>query len=274
MKVVQFILLRLAFVLLCAWIFVVTWIHQAPVPWLLEQAQRGWLASWVPPAQKNLVNQLSPQAFNGTLGAGEASQLSLAGLQLDSVQWQLSWWRLALFWPRLSVHLGDTPLPWVLEATAAPWGSQVTLQAGSLEVLRGEALPLALQGRLEGQLRFIPTLGGGVFACQKLEGQWQGRVRVASPLQVDLGEVRLEPGCPQSQQLTWTLAAVKQDAHELHLQGQAEAGRWSFTATAQSAQEAQLGSLLQLLQWRPTRTINQGELAPGQEYEARGSGRF
>ena len=245
------------------WIFLVSLLVQAPAAWLVYQAQQGWLATYVPSDMRSNLDQLDAQAIQGRLGRGEMASLS----------WQLPWWRLALLHPQLEVQMGEQPLPWQLKVALRPTGQlDMQLQAGSLEVLQG--LPLAFQGRLEGQVEARLASQQGRLSCQKLSGEWQGVARLESPLQVDLGRILLQPRCASEDTLGWQLESQLQGEHRLHLDGQASLERWSFQAQAEVHEAAPLASLLNMLGWRSQGALREGELAPGQRLEARGGGRF
>lgn len=273
MKWIKKSVLGLLLVLVFGWVFLTSLVYQAPVSWLVYQAQQGWLAEQLPVETRQLLLQVNADAFEGHLGKGQANNLQLAGGEVARVEWQLSWWRLLFLNPALQVELGEEPLPWRLKASASPWGIyKLELEAGSLEVVQG--LPLAFLGRLEGKVVAHLAVNQKRMECVHLQGDWQGVVRLQSPMSFDLGRVSLQPSCPSEQQLGWQLSSAIQNEHQLELQGQASVESWSFTAQAQVHEEAELAALLRMLGWRVQGPIQEGGLAPGQRLEARGGGRF
>lgn len=261
--------------LLLIWIFLVTLIYQTPAAWLVYQAQAGIFSGYLPSEAHKLVQQLDVQAVQGRLGQGRIEALTLQGIDIQELHWSLSPWRLALLHPAIQVQLGAGPLPWKLDLALSPGGSlQLGLEPGSLEVIQGQALPLALQGRLEGRLNLKASLQQGQLSCQQLDGHWQGVVRLTQPMTIDLGRVQLEPECTSPQQLSWQLTSTISGEHHLNMSGEAGLDAWQFTAQAEVSEKAELGSLLRMLGWRDQGAIRDGELAPGQRLEARGGGRF
>ncbi|WP_404419659.1 type II secretion system protein N [Marinospirillum sp.] len=273
MKFLKKALLVLLLVFLLGWIFLTTLIHQAPMGWLVYQAQQGWISRYLPAQTLQQVKQLDAQAFEGHLGRGQARDLQMAGAEVALVKWQLPWWRLALLQPRLDVQLGEEPLPWQVRLALSPTGSvKLGVEAGSLEVIQG--LPVTLQGRLEGQLQAQFQVQEGQLQCLEFQGNWQGVIRLKNPMTVDLGRVGLEPACPAVDELHWHATSTIADEHELELEGQVTTERWSFTGEAWVDETAQMATLLRMLGWRNQSAAREGESAPGQRLEAKGSGRF
>lgn len=265
-KKLRTLLFGLLFLLLFSWIFLVTFIAQAPAEWLLFQAQN-----------KGLIKQLAWQNVQGSLSKGRAQRLDLPFISLEDVSWNLSIWRLALANPIIYLQIGNEVLdksilesnqPWQLQTSLLPWGSlTANLKAGDLALLKSNGFPWALKGELAGELNLQAKLQGQTLSCQSLTGSWQGDLTVLQPMPLDLGQVFLQPTCPDTQTLDWLLAAEQTSEHQINLEGQANAKtrRWSFTAQAKLEEQAKLQPALQMLGWRRD---NQGD------FQAKGSGRF
>ena len=273
MRHIKKVLFGLVALVVFSWLLMTSLVHQAPVGWLVYQAQQGSLGSDWPAEIRRPLLAIDAQAFQGSLGRGQAHNLHLAGVEVARLDWQVSWWRLATLNPVVKLQVGEEPLPWTMRLAINPAG-RVTLdvEAGSLEAVQG--LPVAFQGRLEGGLRARLDVAQEGISCQSVSGNWQGVARLHGPMQVDLGRVRLEPSCPAADAIAWQVTSQLTNEHRLDLQGQVNAQRWSFTAEAQVHDEAELAPLLQMLGWRRVGTLQEGELAPGQQLEARGGGRF
>lgn len=266
MKKLRTLLLGVLLLLVFSWIFLITFIAKAPAEWLLFQAQSN-----------GLIKQVAWQNVQGDLSKGSAQRLDLPFISLEDVSWNLSIWRLALANPAINLQVGSKELatgslesnqPWHLQASLLPWGSlTANLQAGDLALLRGNGLPWAMQGELTGQVSLTTNLAKKEVNCQKLSGNLTGRLKVLQPMPLDLGQVFLQPNCPDSQSLAWLLTAEQAGQHKLTLEGQAnvETRRWNFTAQAKLEEEAKLRPTLQMLGWRRD---NQGN------FQAKGSGRF
>ncbi|WP_027849568.1 type II secretion system protein N [Marinospirillum minutulum] len=264
-KKLRTFLLGVLFLLLFSWVFLVTFIALAPVEWLLLQTVAQTTAQAKQP-------QMTWQKIEGTLAKGSAERINLPGISLEDVSWNLPIWRLALALPQLNLSLGDENLAkngaWQLQASLTPWGSlSARLKAGDLALLRSNGLPWALEGVLAGELNLQAKLQGQMLSCQSLTGSWQGDLAVLQPMPLDLGQVFLQPSCPDSQTLDWKLTAKQTGEHQITLEGQAELAnrRWSFSGQAKLEEQAQLRPALQMLGWRRN---NQGE------FQGRGSGRF
>ncbi len=228
------------FLLLFSWVFLVTFIALAPVEWLLLQTVAQTTAQAKQP-------QITWQKIEGTLAKGSAERINLTGISLEEVSWNLPIWRLALAFPQLNLSLGDENLAknqaWQLQASLTPWGSlSARLKAGDLALLRSNGLPWALEGTLAGEINLQAKLQGQTLSCQSLTGSWQGGLKALQPMQLDLGQINLQPTCPKAQSLAWLL-----------------------TAEQALEEQAQLRPALQMLGWRRN---NQGE------FQGRGSGRF
>ncbi|GLR63077.1 type II secretion system protein N [Marinospirillum insulare] len=255
-KKLRTLLFGLLFLLLFSWIFLVTFIAQAPAEWLLFQAQN-----------KGLIKQLAWQNVQGSLSKGRAQRLELPFISLEDVSWNLSIWHLFLANPVINLQVGKDQ-SWQLQASLLPWGSlTANLKAGDLALLKSNGFPWALKGELAGELNLQAKLQGQTLSCQSLTGSWQGDLTVLQPMPLDLGRVFLQPTCPDTQTLDWLLAAEQTSEHQINLEGQANAKtrRWNFTAQAKLEEQAKLQPALQMLGWRRN---NQGE------FHAKGSGRF
>ncbi len=256
-KKLRTFLLGVLFLLLFSWVFLVAFIALAPVEWLLAQTKQP---------------QITWQKIEGTLAKGSAERINLPGISLEEVSWSLPIWRLALALPQLNLKLGNEQLAkneaWQLQASLTPWGSlAANLKAGDLALLRSNGLPWALEGTLAGEFNLQAKLEGQRLSCQSLTGSWQGGLKALQPMQLDLGQINLQPTCPKAQSLTWLLTAEQTGEHQINLEGQAELAnrRWGFSGQAKLEEQAQLRPALQMLGWRKN---NQGE------FQGRGSGRF
>lgn len=264
-KKLRTFLLGVLFLLLFSWVFLVAFIALAPVEWLLLQTVAQTTAQAKQP-------QMTWQKIEGTLAKGSAERINLPGISLEDVSWNLPIWRLALALPQLNLKLGNEQLAkneaWQLQASLTPWGSlSARLKAGDLALLKSNGLPWALEGILAGELNLQAKLQGQTLSCQSLNGSWQGGLKALQPMQLDLGQINLQPTCPKAQSLTWLLTAEQTAEHQINLEGQAELAnrRWSFSGQAKLEEQAQLRPALQMLGWRRN---NQGE------FQGRGSGRF
>ncbi len=267
------LLLGLLLLLACSWVFLVTLITTAPAEWLLFQAQQGLFGQQV--AQN--TQQVAWQKVQGTLSSGSAQRLDLTGISLEEVSWNLSTWRLALANPAINLQVGSEEIaagaleskqPWRLQASLLPWGRLIAnLQAGDLALLKSRGLPWALEGELVGGLNLNAKLAKQGLDCQQLSGNLTGPIKVLQPLQLELGQVFLQPTCPDAQTLDWLLTAEQSGQHKLTLEGQANAKtrRWNFTAQAKLEEPSKLRPALQMLGWRRD---NQGNL------QAKASGGF
>lgn len=259
------LLLGILLLLLFSWVFLVTFIAKTPVEWLLFQAQQGLFGQQV--AQS--TQQVTWQNVQGNLSKGSAQRLDLPFISLEDVSWNLSVWRLALANPVIYLQVGsDEEQAWRLQASLLPWSSlTANLKAGDLALLKSNGFPWALKGELVGELNLQAKLQGENLNCHALTGSWQGDLAVLQPMPLNLGQVFLQPRCPDSQTLDWKLTAEQAGEHQINLEGQANAKthRWNFTAQAKLEEQAKLQSALQMLGWRRD---NQGNL------QAKGSGRF
>lgn len=267
-------LLFLPLALLFCWLLLVALIWQAPVAWLVQQAQSGLLSNTLAPAQRQQLQQIRWQQLDGRLGRGRAVELQLPGVVVSQLEWRVPFWCLLLLWPAAELKLGqDSPL--VLHLNALPTGTVgLRLQGGALDALKGSPLPWALDGQLDGQLYYRMRLTAAGPECLDAGGQLTGPLQVLQPLPMNLGEVQLGLNCQPGQLASWSLLAKRAEQHQVALQGQAEAGRWRFEASAEVRDGAELQSILRLLNWRVQGPVGQGELAPGQVYRATGSGRL
>lgn len=261
-KKLRTFLLGVLFLLLFSWVFLVAFIALAPVEWLLLQTVAQTTAQAKQP-------QMTWQKIEGTLAKGSAERINLPGISLEDVSWNLPIWRLALANPVIYLQVGsDEEQPWRLQASLLPWGSlTANLKAGDLALLRSNGLPWALEGILAGELNLQAKLQGQRLSCQSLTGSWQGGLKALQPMQLDLGQINLQPTCPKAQSLAWLLTAQQDSQHQINLEGQAELAnrRWRFSGQAKLEEQAQLRSALQMLGWRRN---NQGE------FQGKGSGRF
>lgn len=260
--------------LLFCWLFVVTLIWQAPVAWLVQQAQSGLLSGYLARAQRQQLQQVRWQQLDGSLGRGQALELQLPGVVISQVEWRVPFWRLLLLWPAAELRLGGLD-PLQVSLSVLPTGSiNLKLQGGALDAVRGFPLPWALDGQLDGQLHYRARLTPAGPECLSAGGQLAGPLQVLQPLPMNLGEVQLGLNCQSGQLVSWSLLANRAGQHQVSLQGQAEAGRWRFEAGAEVRDGAELQTILRLLNWRVQGPVGQGELMPGQVYKATGSGRF
>lgn len=274
MRILRRGLLFLPLALLFCWLLLVALIWQAPVAWLVQQAQSGVLSSYLAPAQRQQLQQVRWQQLDGSLGRGQAVALQLPGMVVSQVQWRVSFWRLLLLWPAAELQLGQEA-PMALRLSALPTGRvKLRLQGGGLDALRGHPLPWALDGQLDGQLHYTARLTPAGPECLGAGGQLTGPLQVLQPLPMNLGEVQLGLNCQPGQLAGWSLLANRAGQHQVSLQGEAGAGQWRFEAGAQVREGAELQGILRLLNWRVQGEVSQGELVPGQVYRATGSGRF
>lgn len=252
------LLLGLLLLLACSWVFLVTFIAKAPVEWLLFQAQSN-----------GLIKQIAWQNIQGSLSKGSAQRLDLPFISLEDVSWNFSVGRLALANPTVNLQVGNhEEQPWRLNASLLPWGSlSANLAAGDLALLKSNGFPWALEGILVGEFNLQAKLQGQSISCQSLTGNWQGGLKALQPMPLDLGQVFLQPTCPEAQKLAWLLTAEQANEHQLTLEGEANAKthRWNFTAQAKLEEASKLQPALQMLGWR---SDNQGDL------QAKGSGGF
>jgi len=259
------LLLGILLLLLFSWVFLVTFIAKTPVEWLLFQAQQGLFGQQV--AQS--TQQVTWQNVQGNLSKGSAQRLDLPFISLEDVSWDLSMWRLTLANPVIYLQVGsDEEQPWRLQASLLPWGSlTANLKAGDLVLLKSNGFPWALKGELAGELNLQAKLQRENLNCHALTGSWQGDLAVLQPMPLSLGQIFLQPSCPDSQTLDWKLTAEQAGEHQINLEGQAKAKthRWNFTAQAQLEEQAKLQPALQMLGWRRD---NQGN------FQAKGSGRW
>lgn len=256
MRLLWPLLKYLLFPLLLCWLFIVTLVVQAPIGWLAWKAQQHQL----------LPAGVSWQQLEGRIGKGQVTGLRVQGVELDSLRWSVPSWRLLLVIPRLDVRLISEQQDWLLQLNTSPLGSiKGHLQPGGMDVLRGQPLPISLQGQLQGQLDFAMQLQQGQLTCSDLQGELSGEVQVLQPMDIELGQVSFKPVCRTEQQLEWLFSSELKDQHQLQINGQMAHNTWSFTALADTQENAAITPILQLLQWRAQ---------PGGRYSAQGSGRF
>jgi len=248
-------------VILFSWAFLVAFIVQAPVDWLVVQAQ-----------QKGFIQQVTWKNIEGSLAKGSVKRIDLPGISLENLGWHLPVWRLVLGFPQLNLKLAadfsEKNEIWQLQAGLTPWGSLTAkLQAGDLSLLRSNGLPWAMQGQLNGQLYLAAKLTQQNLVCEKITGSLQGNLKALQPMPLDLGQINLQPACSEEQSFSWLFTADKSGEHQISLQGRAVLTDryWNFTAQARLEEQAKLRPALQMLGWRRD---NQGNLW------AKGSGRF
>ena len=257
------------------WLLVILVIWQAPVNWLLQQAQAGILHQFLTTEQQRYIDEIKWQALEGTLGTGQATNLETHLVGFDQLKWNVSFWRLALLWPAVNVTIGESK-PWTVSASLQSNGDfYLTTQGGELEHLYGtSASKWRLAGLLEGAFSLRGRLDNAGFKCIDFNTDVNGVLQILQPMPLDLGVVEIKSNCLADQVINWKTQAKQANQYLFNAEGELTPSHWRLIANAEVKDGHNLHGLLHMLNWPQKPQIEPSELAPSKLYSTNKSGTF